>query len=67
MRNKAVFFIASPASQAGTARGQRPGAFYFPVPSIYQFFYFLLLLGRGLFSGLFPLFILNGLCYNKEE
>ena len=53
MRNKAGFFIASPASQAGTARGQRPGAFYFPVPSIYQFFYFLLLLGRGLFSGLF--------------
>jgi len=40
MRNKAVFFIASPASQAGTARGQRPGAFYFPVPSIYQFFIF---------------------------
>jgi len=40
MRNKAGFFIASPASQAGTARGQRPGAFYFPVPSIHQFFIF---------------------------
>lgn len=38
-----------------------PGSFHLSV------FYFLLLLGRGLFSGLFPLFILNGLCYNKEE
>ena len=35
MRNKAGFFIASPATQAGTARGQRLGAFYFPVPSIH--------------------------------